>query len=126
MFFYFFNSNIILQHLFPSRNCTYVQLSTIYKIIYDKINFRKVGEKQMESMEYGYVKIRLNELLKEKKVSKNKLAAKAQMQRTQLNNYCKQKMQRVDLAIIARICSALDCGVSDVLEYIPPQEKPEK
>ena len=126
MFFYCFNSNIILQHLFPSRNCTYVQLSTIYKIIYDKINFRKVGEKQMESMEYGYVKIRLNELLKEKKVSKNKLAAKAQMQRTQLNNYCKQKMQRVDLAIIARICSALDCGVSDVLEYIPPQEKPEK
>ena len=77
-------------------------------------------------MESGYVKIRLNELLKEKKVSKNKLAAKAQMQRTQLNNYCKQKMQRVDLAIIARICSALDCGVSDVLEYIPPQEKPEK
>ena len=61
----------------------------------------------MENSEYGYVKIRLNELIKEKKVSKNKLATKAQMQRTQLNNYCKEKMQRVDLAIIARICYCL-------------------
>ena len=77
----------------------------------------------MENSEYGYVKIRLNELIKEKKVSKNKLATKAQMQRTQLNNYCKEKMQRVDLAIIARICYALDCEVSDVLEYVPPVEE---
>lgn len=77
----------------------------------------------MENSEYGYVKIRLNELIKEKKVSKNKLATKAQMQRTQLNNYCKEKMQRVDLAIIARICYALDCEVSDVLEYVPPAEE---
>jgi putative transcriptional regulator len=77
----------------------------------------------MENSEYGYVKIRLNELIKEKKVSKNKLATKAQMQRTQLNNYCKEKMQRVDLAIIARICYALDCEVADVLEYVPPTEE---
>ena len=42
----------------------------------------------MEEYDYGYIKIKLDELLRERGISKNKLAHRAEMQRTQLNNYC--------------------------------------
>lgn len=61
--------------------------------------------------------IDLENLLKEKEVSKNKLCANCGLQRTQLNNYCKNKVSRIDLAILARICEYLDCTPNDVLKY---------
>ena len=59
--------------------------------------------------------INLENLLKEKNISKNKLCAQCNLQRTQLNNYCKNKVVRVDLAILAKICDCLDCDISDIL-----------
>lgn len=66
----------------------------------------------------GTVRIRLETLLKEKGVSKNKICKHCDMQRTQLNKYVNNQMDRVDLAILARLCDYLDCDVSDILEYI--------
>ena len=37
---------------------------------------------------YGYLEIRLNELLKKKGLSKNKLSHKAEMNWKQIDNYC--------------------------------------
>ncbi|WP_159449072.1 MULTISPECIES: helix-turn-helix domain-containing protein [Oscillospiraceae] len=31
-------------------------------------------------------------------------------------------LQRIDLAILARLCRVLGCAVSDILEYLPPAE----
>ena len=55
------------------------------------------------------VYIDLENLLKEKQISKNKLCLACNLQRTQLNNYCKNKVSRIDLSILARICEFLDC-----------------
>ena len=38
----------------------------------------------------------LENLLKEKNISKNKLCEACNLQRTQLNNYCKNKVSRID------------------------------
>ena len=65
----------------------------------------------------GYVEIKLESFLEEKGVSKNKVCAACELQRTQLNNYCKNKVTRVDLAIMARLCEYLGCEISDLLEY---------
>lgn len=65
----------------------------------------------------GYVEIKLESFLKEKGVSKNKVCAACELQRIQLNNYCKNKVTRVDLAIMARLCEYLGCEISDLLEY---------
>lgn len=65
----------------------------------------------------GKIYIDLENLLKEKEISKNKLCLHCDLQRTQLNNYCKNKVVRVDLSIIARICDYLDCEPSDILKY---------
>lgn len=70
-------------------------------------------------MGYGKIRIKLNELIKTKDISKNRLSHKAEMQRTQLNNYCNNKITRLDTDVLARLCSALDCKIEDLLEFIP-------
>ena len=69
--------------------------------------------------EYGKINIKLEELIKKSGISKNKLSHKAEMQRTQINNYCKNKITRLDTDVLARICSVLDCKIEDLLEFVP-------
>ena len=63
-----------------------------------------------------HVYIDLERLLKEKNVSKNKVCEACKLQRTQLNIYCKNKVSRIDLAILARLCEFLDCTPNDILK----------
>lgn len=60
--------------------------------------------------------IDLEQVLREKGVSKNRLCTHCSLQRTQLNNYCKNKVHRVDLTILGRICEYLDCTPNDILK----------
>ena len=73
--------------------------------------------------EYGKIKIKLDELIKKAGISKNMLSHKAQMQRTQLNNYCKNEITRLDTDVLARLCTALDCSISDLLEFVPADKE---
>ncbi len=77
----------------------------------------------MKEQNYGHIEIKLAELLKEKGVSKNKLSHFAEMQRTQINHYCNNQITRLDTAVLARICTALDCRIEDLLEFIPDEEE---
>ena len=76
----------------------------------------------MEEHDYGRIKIKLAELIVERGISKNKLAHRAEMQRTQINQYCKNQVTRLDTAVLARICSALNCRIEDLLEFVPPEQ----
>ncbi len=73
--------------------------------------------------EYGTVRIKLNELIAQAGISKNKLSYKAEMQRSQINNYCNNRITRLDIDVLARICTVLNCSISDLLEFVPPQDK---
>ena len=77
----------------------------------------------MRDEDCGTIRIKLEEVIQQSSLSKNKVAQLSQTQRGQLNHYCKGDIQRIDLAILSRLCYALDCRVEDVLEYIPPQTK---
>ena len=76
----------------------------------------------MKDIEFGTVHLKLNDIMTENNISINKLAFRAEMQRTQLRAYRDNKVQRIDLAVIARLCYALDCDLYDLLEYIPPEK----
>lgn len=77
----------------------------------------------MKDIEFGTVRLKLNDIMTENHISVNKLAFRAEMQRTQLKAYRDNKVQRIDLAVIARLCYALDCDLHDLLEYIPPKKQ---
>jgi len=67
--------------------------------------------------DFGKVIFKIDQVLEEKKISKNKLEKEAKLQRTQLNSYCNNKVRRIDLATIAKICYVLDCDIEDIMEY---------
>ena len=68
---------------------------------------------------YGKIIIKLNQVVAEKGFSKGKLAQYAEMERTQLNRYFKNDVTRLDTAVLARLCTALDCKIEDILEFVP-------
>ena len=76
----------------------------------------------MNEHDFGYIKIKVNELIETKGISKNKLAHRAEMQRTQHNQYCNNEITRLDTAVLARLCTALDCKIEDILEFVPSDD----
>ncbi len=74
------------------------------------------GDKNMQ--DFGRVVFKINEVLEEKNISKNKLEKEANLQRTQLNSYCNNKVKRIDLITLAKICYVLDCEIADIMEYV--------
>ena len=73
-------------------------------------------------MSHGTIRIKLDELLKSRGLSKNKLSHRAEMQRTQINKYCDNNISRLDIDVLARLCMVLECEISDLLEFVPPQK----
>ena len=67
----------------------------------------------------GKIVITLEKYLIERGISKNKLVYGAEIQRTQLQNYCKNKITRIDLNVLARICGYLNCSLDDIIHYEP-------
>lgn len=74
-----------------------------------------------DSVDYGRFEIILDDYLVKNQISKNFLAEKATLQRTQLNNYCKNNIKRPDFDVLARICYALDCELADIIKYVKPE-----
>lgn len=68
------------------------------------------------------IRIELERVLAEKGVSKTQLCYACRLQRTQLNNYCKNKVVRVDLHTLAKICDCLECGIEDILKLEAGEE----
>lgn len=67
--------------------------------------------------DFGKVIFKIDQVLEEKNISKNKLEKEAKLQRTQLNSYCNNKVKRIDLITLAKICYVLDCDIEDIMKY---------
>ncbi len=72
---------------------------------------------------YGTIRIKLDSLLEKSGMSKSKLSHRAEMERTQINNYYNNKITRLDIDVLARLCTALDCKIEDLLEFVPPESQ---
>lgn len=73
----------------------------------------------------GHITIKLTDLIVRSEKSKNKVCYSCEVQRTQLNNYCNNKVSSVDLNLMARLCSYFHCEMKDILEYEDDEELPE-
>ncbi|MCI9637445.1 MAG: helix-turn-helix transcriptional regulator [Hungatella sp.] len=73
----------------------------------------------MEEERFGHLEIKLNEQLQQKGLSKNKLSHKAEMNWKQIDNYCKNNIARLDVYVLCKLCTVLECRIEDLLEFHP-------
>lgn len=69
--------------------------------------------------EFGTITFHLAEVIAKSGISKNKICKRTDMQRTQLNNYCNNNISRLDMSILAKLCSVLSCDITDLLTFTP-------
>lgn len=67
--------------------------------------------------------IDIERILTDKGISKTQLCYACRLQRTQLNNYCKNKVSRIDLHTIEKMCDYMNCEVGDILKLETETEK---
>ncbi|MBE6153529.1 MAG: helix-turn-helix transcriptional regulator [Firmicutes bacterium] len=67
--------------------------------------------------DYGKLEITLKEVLDKKDISRNKLCTMIAVNYDLVNRYYHNRVIRIDIDIIARMCFALDCDVNDILKY---------
>lgn len=63
------------------------------------------------------IRIKLDKTLESKNMSRYELAKKTGIQYQVIDNYYKNKVKRYDGYVLERICDALQCDISDVIEY---------
>ena len=73
-------------------------------------------------MKYGQLKLLIEDILKEKNISKNKICKDLDISRYNFNKYCRNEFQRIDAHLICKLCFYFECSVDDILVYIGPKE----
>lgn len=63
-----------------------------------------------------YLHIRLEELLKERGISKKKICSALDIERTNFNRYYRDEFQRIDANFLLKLCKYFDCEVGDLFE----------
>lgn len=74
-------------------------------------------------MEQGQLIFHIDELLKERGVSKNQICRELDIPRSNFNRYCRNEFQRIDAALVCKLCAYFDVGVGELIEYRKPEEK---
>ena len=75
-----------------------------------------------ESQDFGTVTMRIEEVLKEKGVSKNQICKDLDLPRGNFNRYCRNNFQRIDAALLCKLCWYLEVDLNDLLVYQRPQK----
>lgn len=73
--------------------------------------------------QYGTIRVKLKELLENSGISRTKLCQWAELQPTQLNRYYNGTVTRLDIDVLARICTVLNCKIEDLIEFVPANEE---
>lgn len=68
--------------------------------------------------DYGVVELRLKELMDARGISRNQLAKLIDARFEVVSKWYNGKVEKLDLDILARMCYALDCEVSDIVVYV--------
>ena len=74
-------------------------------------------------IENGYYLFNLDNLLKEKNISKNKLMRETNTDFKVIQRIITGELTRFDIIVLARICDFFKCNLSDIIEYYPELSK---
>ena len=68
-------------------------------------------------IENGYYLFKLEQLLNDRKISKNKLVRDTNTDFKVIQRVCKGDIVRIDITVLARLCDYLECDMTDIIEY---------
>ena len=75
-----------------------------------------------QTQEYGFVRVKLRQALNSRGVTRNRLRTLTGVKYDVIDRYYKSDtVQMADLDFFAKVCCVLDCGLEELLEYIPAQ-----
>lgn len=69
---------------------------------------------------YGILQFNIESILKERNISKNTICKDLDIPRSNFNRYCKGEFQRLDAALICKLCCYLDISVGELITYKHP------
>ena len=76
-----------------------------------------------QTKDYGKVRVKLAEQMEQCKITRNYLRTLTNVKYDVIDRYYKgENIEMVDLDFLAKVCYALNCNISDLLEYDPPIE----
>ena len=66
------------------------------------------------------IRLTLEKYLTEKQITRYELSKRTGIRFQIIDNYYKNKVTRYDSDVLDRICRALSCDITDLIEYTPP------
>ena len=72
--------------------------------------------------DYGYVRMKLGDLLKERGITINRLATESYVSYAVAKKWCNGGMAKIDADVLARFCHVLKCDIGDILEFVPKKD----
>lgn len=73
-------------------------------------------------VENGYYLFKLDDLLTENRISKNKLMRDTNTDYKVLERIIRGELVKIDVTVFARLCDYFDCKLDNIVEYIPNGE----
>lgn len=74
-------------------------------------------------IENGYYLFKLEDILKEKSISINKVMRDTNTDFKVLKRLLTGELVRFDIFVIARLCDYFNCTITDIIEYIPSKKQ---
>ena len=77
-------------------------------------------------IEYGTIKVKLDEIMKKKGISTYDLKSKSNIRYQTLQVLQDNSASRIDFEVLAKLCYSLNCKVEDIIEYVPNKNSKEQ
>lgn len=98
---------VIQPIVIKTVNCYYIFIKvSVFKMV--KID-----------VENGYYLFKLDDLLTQNKISKNKLMRETNTDYKVLERIIKGEIVKMDVSVFARLCDYFDCKLNNIVEYVP-------
>ena len=68
------------------------------------------------------VRLTIDRYLDERGITRYELAKRTEIKFQTIDRYYKNRVVRYDAYILDRICSALECNICDIIEYVEDEE----
>lgn len=73
--------------------------------------------------EYGMVRLRLRELMDQRRINRNQMARRIGVRFEVVDKWYQGEVEKLDLDILARLCFVLGCQAGELLEYSGPDDE---